>query len=323
MILIITNKFDPHSDKVILELKKYGASVIRVNTEDFPNKINLTIRSNGSNLTGILELPKGKTLDVSKIKSVLYRKPKPFEITPFITNQTFRKFAFKECMATWEGLEYLLSSCLWINHPYRIKRAENKLYQYQIAKKVGLDIPLTLVTNDPKKAKDFCEMCLEKKSGVVVKVLNHSNNPGLFTRKITSRELKEIEVIRYAPCFFQEYVEKAYELRITVVGKKIFAAEIHSQKMEKTKVDWRNCSEIDEIPYFPHNLPQDISLKCHSLLKEMGLIFGAIDMIYTPDKRYIFLEINANGQWLWIEKLTGLQISKAIAELLIAGKESL
>jgi len=209
------------------------------------------------------------------------------------------------------------------NHPYKVKRAENKLYQYQIAEKVGLDIPLTLVTNDPRKAKDFCEMCLKKKSGVVVKVLNHSNNIGLLTRKITSHELKEIEVIKYTPCFFQEYIEKTYEIRITVVGKQIFAAEIHSQKIEKTKVDWRNYSQFDEIPYLPHNLPRDISLKCLSLLKKMGLIFGAIDMIYTPDKRYIFLEINANGQWLWIEKLTGLQITKAITELLIAGKENL
>jgi hypothetical protein len=30
------------------------------------------------------------------------------------------------------------------------------------------------------------------------------------------------------------------------------------------------------------------------------------------------LEINSNGQWLWIEELTGMKISDAIAQLLIA-----
>jgi len=121
MILIITNKFDPHSDKVILELKKRSVPVVRLNTEDFPIKINLTVENYGSNLTGIVELPKGKILNVSEIKSVLYRKPKPFEINPLIISQTFKKFVFKECVAAWEGLEYLLSSCLWVTILIRLK----------------------------------------------------------------------------------------------------------------------------------------------------------------------------------------------------------
>ena len=49
----------------------------------------------------------------------------------------------------------------------------------------------------------------------------------------------------------------------------------------------------------------------------MKLVFGAIDMIVTPAGEYVFLEINANGQYLWIEKQTGLPITSSIVDLLI------
>lgn len=51
----------------------------------------------------------------------------------------------------------------------------------------------------------------------------------------------------------------------------------------------------------------------------MGLCYGAIDMVVTPDERYVFIEINPNGQYLWVEQATGLPISDAICDLLING----
>ncbi|MEV4245300.1 hypothetical protein AB0J63_18065 [Streptosporangium canum] len=50
-----------------------------------------------------------------------------------------------------------------------------------------------------------------------------------------------------------------------------------------------------------------------------GLTYGAIDLILTPDGRYVFLEINPNGQFLWIEDATGLPIGAAIGDLLMSG----
>jgi len=52
------------------------------------------------------------------------------------------------------------------------------------------------------------------------------------------------------------------------------------------------------------------------LVNKLKLAFGAIDMIVTPDNRYVFLEINPNGHWLWIEELTGLPIARSMATLL-------
>ena len=51
----------------------------------------------------------------------------------------------------------------------------------------------------------------------------------------------------------------------------------------------------------------------------MNLVYSAIDMILTPQGDYVFLEANPSGQYEWIEKITGLEITKSIVEHLIRG----
>src|SRR5262249_21476922 len=125
--------------------------------------------------------------------------------------------------------------------------------------------------------------------------------------------------IEYSPTIFQGYVPKRVELRITVVGERVFPAEIHSQQTQHTKHDWRRY-DLDNTPHFPHDLPCEIRERCVSLVKRLDLCYGAIDMVLTPDGRYVFLEINPSGQYMWIEAQTGLPISAAIADLLSAGR---
>jgi len=42
-------------------------------------------------------------------------------------------------------------------------------------------------------------------------------------------------------------------------------------------------------------------------------------MAVTPDGEYVFFEINASGQFQWIEYATGLPITEALVDQLIAG----
>jgi len=118
------------------------------------------------------------------------------------------------------------------------------------------------------------------------------------------------------PLIVQVYVEKAVELRVTVVGSDVFAAEIHSQATQRTKIDWRRYDE-GNTPHFEHTLPDKVSKLCLAMTHSLGLVYSAIDLILTPDGRYIFLELNPNGQYQWIEHLTGLPITDRIARLLI------
>jgi glutathione synthase/RimK-type ligase-like ATP-grasp enzyme len=75
---------------------------------------------------------------------------------------------------------------------------------------------------------------------------------------------------------------------------------------------------VYDIPHEPYTLPEEIESKCFELVRQLGLNFGCIDMILTPDNHYVFLDINPTAaQWLWVEQLTGLSISEAMADLLI------
>jgi glutathione synthase/RimK-type ligase-like ATP-grasp enzyme len=116
-------------------------------------------------------------------------------------------------------------------------------------------------------------------------------------------------------------VEKRVELRVTVVGTKVFAAEIDSQATNHTRFDWRRY-DLGNTPHRAHPLPDDVAERCLALTQRLGLSYGAIDLIVTPDGRYVFIEINPNGQYSWIEHCTGLPITDALCDLLMAGANS-
>lgn len=124
--------------------------------------------------------------------------------------------------------------------------------------------------------------------------------------------IETLEIYSLTPSIFQEYIEKEYELRITVVGEKVFAAKVDSQKQEETKIDWRK----HKTPFQQYTLPKEISDKCVELTQKLNLSFGAIDIIKNKEGEYIFLEINPNGQWAWLDMETGLNISDEIINYL-------
>ena len=127
--------------------------------------------------------------------------------------------------------------------------------------------------------------------------------------------------IRLAPGIFQEYIPKRVELRVTIIGDDVFTAELHSQMYEETRYDWRHY-EV-EIPMYEHQLPVEIAEQCLALTKAYGLNFSTSDMIVTPDGRYVFLEMNPNGQFLWVQDcVPTLHMREAMAACLIRGSNT-
>jgi hypothetical protein len=51
-------------------------------------------------------------------------------------------------------------------------------------------------------------------------------------------------------------------------------------------------------------------------MASFGLNFASLDMIVTPDGEFVFLELNPNGQWLWLEYELGLPLVASMADLL-------
>lgn len=124
---------------------------------------------------------------------------------------------------------------------------------------------------------------------------------------------------KWSPAIYQELIPKRFDLRVTIVGHKIYAAAIDSQSDPAAALDWRQ-TDNPRLPHHPVTLPDEISDKLLRMMEALRLTFGAVDMVLTPDGEYVFLEVNPNGQWLWIDDTLGYGISHAVAEWLAGAR---
>ncbi len=113
----------------------------------------------------------------------------------------------------------------------------------------------------------------------------------------------------------QPYIEKQFEVRVTCVGTKLFACRIDSQASDQTRVDWRHYGS-HHVNHVPWSLPPGLADRIIRFMSYCRLAYGAIDLIVSPTGQIVFLEVNPSGQYLWLEHLTGLPITGAIADWL-------
>ena len=319
MIFIVTNKGDYTADFLILELHQRGIEFVRFNTEDFPTKCSISISIEPNSIAGTIVCD-GHRVEISTIRSIWYRRPVSCTPHSSIVDEAAREFVASESQETLTGL-WKVIDCFWVSHPENLARAESKILQLREASQLGFNIPETLITNDPFRLSGFYEKNLPE---LIYKPLRHSrfirgdSVSLLYTNLVTQEYRTQFEKVKFSPSLFQPYIPKSVEVRVTVIGKLVFASELHSQDVEDARIDWRRV-DSRRIRHMPHTLPKEVEQKCILLLARMGLAFGAIDLILTPSGNYIFLEINPNGQWAWIQQLCPeLDIRGALIDLLLS-----
>ena len=315
MIIIVTNKFDVTSDFVIAALRSRGAVPVRFNTEDFLREWHFSWTTSGAKLSSSRH-----SFRLDAVTAVYYRRPK----TPTPGNGTARtaaSFCVQEGRAALRNVLALLD-CYWISPIPALERAENKLLQLRMAAALGFSVPDTICTNESSTAINFIDNTGGEK---VVKPLSNgwlSDEPPTmaYTSAVDSTMRDHIEdAVTSTPHLLQRRIPKISDVRVTVVGDKVFACRIHSQCHAATALDFRAASAAKiALRHELFNLPSEVDDLCVGMLRTLGLEFGAIDLIEKADG-YCFLEINPNGQWAWIQQLTGAPIADAIADLLLSG----
>jgi len=227
----------------------------------------------------------------------------------------YRHFIHIQFYVMRTALWSVFSQKRWIDDPWMICKAENKIYQLKLAEKVGLSLPETIITSDPIAVKEFCD---NTNNDVVVKILSPSPMVGnvIYTNVIKDTDIDSINSLRLSPAIFQARVPKSYELRITIVGESIFPVRINSQGDEQTAIDWRRKPKLNDFDVLMESvsLPTEIETQIRMFMKEIGLKYGCIDMIVTPDNKYVFLEINPSGQWYFVQLKTEVKIAEAMAK---------
>lgn len=315
MILLVSHLVDGHTVRVLEALRRAGADAVLLDTARIPREVALSVAHapGGGPFAAELRL-EGRWRRLSEeARVVWWRRPLPYALHEEVTGPDERGFAFAECEAAMSGLWASLDVA-WMNHPDRDAAAARKLWQLRVADRLGLRTPRTLVTSDPDRARAFAAE-EGARGGTIYKAFSATERAWRETRLLRPEEAAMLDAVRYAPVIFQEYVEAALDLRITVVGEEVFAAEILSQQTDY-KVDMRMT--MHEAEMRPHALPGAVADGLRALLREMGLAYGAVDMRLTPGGEYVFLEVNPAGQWLFVEERTRQPITDAMAAWMAA-----
>lgn len=321
-ILILTNSSDAGADLVIERIRESKVTVHRFNTESFPLQTSMALHRKGGKVVGRFSLDSGNIVDLETVKSVWHRRPRPASVST-ITHGGVERFIRDEANAALWSF-YTTSDAFWMNPPVigSALLEHNKLFQLQVAAELGIEVPDTIITNDPSELIEFCgrnggEVAVKLIRGNQFKRAFDEQLMLAYTHRMTEADLLERkDAIALAPVFAQEYVEKDYELRITFVAGQLFSCAIYSQTSDRSRTDWRRY-DLENVKHVEHDLPQEIHNSLIRFMAKLRLNYGAIDMIRTPNGSYVFLEVNQAGEWQWIEQLTGLPIAKAIADALI------
>jgi glutathione synthase/RimK-type ligase-like ATP-grasp enzyme len=306
-VLIVSTKADTATDEVVKRLAARSIDHYRLNTEDYPFSHAMTYSPTEPDAWLHCD---GQP--VPSPTSIWYRRVRTAP-TPEGMEEGVAAFCRQEARAAIIG-SIVGQAARWMSHPAAVWQAEFKPYQLHLAAALGLRIPRTVITNSPERVRaafrDFGSMIIKPaRTGYVQ---TSSGEYAIYTSRVLEQHLDEVDSARWSPAIYQELIPKAYDVRVTIVGTRCFAALIDSQSDPAAVTDWRQTNN----PALPHQtvtLPECIVRKLHDLMGALRLTFGAVDLIQTSSGEYVFLEVNPSGQWLWLDDMLTFGISDTVA----------
>lgn len=297
-ILIVTSSIDYTVDYIIDKYKN-RVKFYRLNVDKF-EEYSLCLRDNGNWIIGNSRWE----IDLNDIYSIYYRKP----ILPSLDEYdvAYHTMIAKDIISMINGIVDSFSGTV-LTKPFILRKSENKIYQIKLAYECELIMPNSLLTNSTSKANKFISKYDSIIKPISIGKLTTKDKVKLFQTSVIKKNLEEISL---NPVYIQKYEQKYYEVRITIIGNNIYPVKI----MPYNKIDWRIDQEKNIYELI--DIPKDIKDKCLNLMNKMDIKFGAFDFIVNQNKEFIFLEVNPNGQWLWLEETLDIDISKKIIDYL-------
>ncbi len=308
-ILIISEKSDVHVKRVLSFIDKDKVDIDIIGMKILEDN-GYFVEVNQQNT--YLFKTKNKKNDYYDI--CWWRKPRYIEISEkFLKDPNLYHIVNSEKNNFFKSIILNINIKKWVNNISDIDKSNYKLLQLKLISEYNsdfLNVPKTIVTNN----KNIIYKTFKKP--FIMKSLNSqklgTKNIGLKSTLTNLDNIKNIN-LNSCPVICQEFIDKAYEIRVTIIGKKIFAVKIFSHS-EKSKIDFR--TDYKNLTYEACELSKEIKNILLKINKYYKLNYSAIDLIVDKDEKIYFLEINPNGQYLWIEDATNLSISLEIAKFL-------
>ena len=302
MILILSNSHDVDTNGVIDWLNYYKLQYFRLNDQELfigKTKFYYSLDDN----TGYFISAEQKKITLNEIKVVWFRKFGFLHEHDIVFNNLDPSSnLLKYCYSEFNMLRKLLFKILENKEWFYYKGLKpTKIEVLILAKKIGLNIPKTIITNK----KDYITNEFRfNKTGLITKPMGEgkqinfkNTNTPLLTTMFYIKDINSLNLNVFCPSKIQENIQKLYELRIFFVGKKLYPMAIFSQQNSSSKVDSRNINNKKPSRRVPYKLSKKIILKLKSLISNLDIDSGSIDMIKSSTGEYVFLEVNPTGQF--------------------------
>jgi hypothetical protein len=318
-VLIVTMDDDSHADIMVEELNRRGVEVVRFHPEDFPVRSSVSLFQAGDGWDGELRT-QGRSVLLSQVRSAWFRRPQDPVLSDAVP-PSLKEFSLLQARDVLWAM-YALLDDRWLASPHALRWAELKPLQLQAAARVGLRTIQTLVSNDREAVEQFRRRLAGEQAECAVKSLR-STRVITYDTKVwlphTARWPADLspdalDGIELTPAIYQRYLRKRLEVRAVVIEDQVLAASVDPSLDELSADDVRR-GELTRH-WQPFHLPADVAAALVRLTAGFGLHVSSSDLILTPDDELVFLELNPNGQWLWLDLYAGLPLVRMVADVL-------
>lgn len=299
-VLLYTINNDFHAAVIGHALGLRGNRVIRWVGQDYPERATGSVSFMCDQVQ--VRLRAGdETFTPSDIDVVWHRR-RTLPVAPSIVDQRDAEFVTNELRVADVSHARLFGDAFWINKRSASDVCDIKTTQLLHAQKAGLAIPLTLISNDTAEIKEFIsrvQSCIYKPLG------GHVWREGgqeckSYTAVVNADVLPADPLLQAAPGIFQEKVEKAYEVRVQFFGAFCGGIRIESSVLKGGDLDWR-IDQSSIVSCEPVVLPPQVYESCRTMMRQLDIVSGGFDFIVDIHGRWVFMEVNEAGQFLFIE----------------------
>lgn len=300
--IVIGQSHDEHALKILNKLKARNVDAYLLQTHDFPRKVKFSFSPN--NDEGSLTLSCGTFIKLSDIKAVFWRSFSGVSDeetrATFMTEQGIAAKDSMACLRTWF---YLQNGTKWVNGWEAFQHHQEKPYQLQKVKNLGIRIPQTYIGNN---LKDITSAYYKLKKSIFKPVFG-----GAHTEILTESHLEAGRVeaaLAKSPITVQEFIAGT-NIRTYVVGQRIISIELKSEL-----ADFR---EDDDAKLVVIDTPELIKNQAIEITKELYLNWTAIDWRRNENGEYYFLEANPSPMFIGFEKQSGISMSDYIVDYML------
>ncbi|KUL47782.1 hypothetical protein ADL28_31285 [Streptomyces violaceusniger] len=315
LVLVLTSLEDVTADRVIAALNEREVPVARVDPADIGTGLSFGARIGAGSPTWSGRLrTTSREVELGEAAAVYYRRPTPYIARYGHLPAQQRDFAVAEARHGLGGILNHLHNAFYVNHPSAVTAADFKPAQLQKAAHLGLTIPPTLVTNDAEQAREFAA----DHGHVIYKTFRglprdeNGHTGAIWAQRVDPDTFDDSLAV--TAHLFQAEIPKTGDVRVTVVGQKVFAQQITAQD---SALDWRR-GDWDQLQHAPIAVPAPVETALHHYLSAFGLVFGCFDFALTGDgdstADWVFIGCNPNGQWGWLPDADA--ITTAFADIL-------